>query len=378
MFDNKNERNAVDTEPEQPQKRGSDKLFKGIVAATSAAVIIVVFVILLIIGKSESDGSDQVGGNLFGNPNRLTDPDIVTSGNLREEYESRPEMPAETPAMLENSIMKYLSNGDFSGLDSFLAEQMSLYRNVEGDGGQDADDWQARFETLRGDVAKTMNLTKDGQPDVTLSMYTSPEILAGAVAWAPASVKLDAFEDWSSLILPSPSQGEHIALRQAELKAPHETLAEINEVSPTRFYDLAAFDMTVSGYNLRLTVVADQFGYYRPWTLQDIDGIINRGIWTKQNLKQIRNALDPWTDFDSVLNLAQRMGEGTDQERAEHPEWYDGDGVYIGPDRYSSAEPDITGAEPAEAVAEPESAPDGTAVEAEQEPSREDDAQNSE
>lgn len=48
-------------------------------------------------------------------------------------------------------MMKYLSNGDFFGLDSFLAEQMSLYKDVEGDEGQDRDDWQSRFELLRAD-----------------------------------------------------------------------------------------------------------------------------------------------------------------------------------------------------------------------------------
>lgn len=346
MFDSENERKYTDTEAVSSKKRShvsTVNLFKGIAAAIAVSAVIVVFAILLAISKTSGNGENQVGETLFGNPNRLTDPDIVTSDNLREEYESRPEMPEETPAMLENSMMKYLSNGDFSGLDSFLAEQMSLYKDVEGDEGQDRDDWQSRFEMLRADVAKTNNLTKDMRPDVTLSMYTSPEILAGTVAWAPASVKLEAFEDWSSLILPSPGQGQHIDLKRADLKAPHETLREINKISPTRFYDLTAFDMTISGYNLRLIIVADQFGYYRPWTLRDIDGVINREIWTKRNLKQIRNALDPWTDFDSVLSLGQRTGSGTDQERSEHPEWYDDDGVYIGPDRYLSAAPDVSG-----------------------------------
>lgn len=365
MFDTESERKVTDTEAVSSKKRShvsTVNLFKGIAAAIAVSAVIVVFAILLAISKTSGNRENQVGETLFGNPNRLTDPDIVTSDNLWEEYESRPEMPKETPAMLENSMMKYLSNGDFSGLDSFLAEQMSLYKDVEGDEGQDRDDWQSRFEMLRADVAKTNNLTKDMRPDVTLSMYTSPEILAGTVAWAPASVKLEAFEDWSSLILPSPGQGQHIDLKRADLKAPHETLKEINKISPTRFYDLTAFDMTISGYNLRLIIVADQFGYYRPWTLRDIDGVINREIWTKRNLKQIRNALDPWTDFDSVLSLGQRTSSGTDQERSEHPEWYDDDGMYIGPDRYPSDAPDasgtvestIPGEAPAKVISRPE------------------------
>lgn len=387
MFDTENERKVTDTETALPRERScgsTDKLFKGIAAATAMSAVVVVLAILLTISKTTGNGESKTGETLFGNPNRLTDPDIVTADNLREEYESRPEMPEETPAMLESSMMKYLSNGDFSGLDSFLAEQMSLYKDVEGDEGQDRDDWQSRFELLRADVAKTNNLTKDMRPDVTLSMYTSPEILAGTVAWAPVSVKLEAFEDWSSLILPRPGQGQHIDLKRADLKAPHETLREINKISPTRFYDLIAFDMTISGYNLRLIIVADQFGYYRPWTLRDIDGVINREIWAKRNLKQIRNALDPWTDFDSVLSLGQRTGSGTDQERAEHPEWYDDDDVYIGPDRYPSTAPDASGpvesTSPGEELTEDFSGPEQesdpdlyeTDTDAEQTPQRED------
>lgn len=237
-------------------------------------------------------------------------------------------------------MMKYLSNGDFSGLDSFLVEQMSLYKNVEGDAGQDMDDWRSMFEIIRSDVTKTINLPKDMQPETTLPLYSSPEILAGAIAWAPVSTKLEAFADWSSLILPPPGQGQYIALEQAELKEPNKMLAEINEISPVRFYDLAAFNMTVSGYHLRLIVVANQFGYYQPWALRDMDGMINQRIWTKQNLKQVRNTLDPWTDFDSVLNLAQWTDTDTGQERKDHPEWYDADGMYIGPDRYPLPEPE--------------------------------------
>ena len=47
-------------------------------------------------------------------------------------------------------------------------------------------------------------------------------------------------------------------------------------MSSTRYYDLAAYDMTISGYDVRLIIVGDQFGYYRPWTLQDLDNQLNR------------------------------------------------------------------------------------------------------
>jgi len=336
MFDSESEAKKAPVQSDSvDRKRRPDRTVKIIAALIGGLAVILVLAILIVMLGADKEGEGP-GGKFFGmqNPNNLSDPDPITAQNIEEEYQARPEMPRETPEMIENSVIKYLSYGDFSGLDSLLKEQMSLYKNTDGDEGQDMDDWRAKFEILRSDIVKTMNLKKDTQPDSTLAKYASPEVLAGAIAWSPVSAKLEAFEDWSSLILPPPSQGEFIDLRAANLSAPHEMLAHINEISAERFYDLTAFDMCISGYGIRLIIVGDQYGYYRPWTIQDLDGVMNRDVWSKRTLKQIRNALDPWTDFDSVLNLAQRENqEESVREREEHPEWFDADGLYIGPDR---------------------------------------------
>ena len=135
-------------------------------------------------------------------------------------------MDSATPEMLEVTSLKFLSKGDFTGLDAFLAEQMALYKNLEDDEGQGMEDWRDRFDLLRSDVAKAINIRKDGNPGKTFTEFTEPKILAAAVAWSPVSVKSDAFVDWSSLILPKPVSDD-IRLRVANLKRSEEHTSEL-------------------------------------------------------------------------------------------------------------------------------------------------------
>lgn len=337
MFDNESEAKKVVVDNRFSKTNSRADINKTIViGATAIGAMVVVFVLaimfMLFFGSQKVDNTGGKFGGLQ-NPNKLTDPPPVLSQDIEDEYQSRPSMDSATPEMLEVTSLKFLSKGDFTGLDAFLAEQMALYKNLEDDEGQGMEDWRDRFDLLRSDVAKAINIRKDGNPGKTFTEFTEPKILAAAVAWSPVSVKSDAFVDWSSLILPKPVSDD-IRLRVANLKSPNEMLAQINEMSSTRYYDLAAYDMTISGYDVRLIIVGDQFGYYRPWTLQDLDNQLNREIWTKSAILEVKNALDPWTSLDSVLSLPQRSDESiaeTKTMRTEHPDWFDKDGLYIGP-----------------------------------------------
>ena len=337
MFDNESEAKKVVVDNRFSKTNSRADINKTIViGATAIGAMVVVFVLaimfMLFFGSQKVDNTGGKFGGLQ-NPDKLTDPPPVLSQDIEDEYQSRPSMDSATPEMLEVTSLKFLSKGDFTGLDAFLAEQMALYKNLEDDEGQGMEDWRDRFDLLRSDVAKAINIRKDGNPGKTFTEFTEPKILAAAVAWSPVSVKSDAFVDWSSLILPKPVSDD-IRLRVANLKSPNEMLAQINEMSSTRYYDLAAYDMTISGYDVRLIIVGDQFGYYRPWTLQDLDNQLNREIWTKSAILEVKNALDPWTSLDSVLCLPQRSDESiaeTKTMRTEHPDWFDKDGLYIGP-----------------------------------------------
>lgn len=312
MFDIESEAKKVVVNDQDSKVNNRADINKTIVigaAAIGVMVVVFVFAIMLVLffGIQKAEGPGGKFGGLQ-NPNKLTDPLPVSSQDIEDEYQSRPSMDPAAPEMLEVTSLKFLSKGDFTGLDAFLAEQMALYKNLEGDEGQGMEDWRDKFDLLRSDVAKAINIRKDDNPGKTFAEFTEPNILAAAVAWSPVSVKCDAFVDWSSLILPKPVSDD-IKLRVADLKSPNEMLAQINETSFTRYYDLAAYDMTISGYDVRLIIVGDQFGYYRPWMLQDLDNQLNRDIWTKSAIQEVKNALDPWTSLDSVLSLPQRSEE---------------------------------------------------------------------
>ena len=273
------------------------KLMFGGLAILIVAVCIIVGVVASITLGGRNNDEPDVG---LKNPNSINDPTPVTSGDLEQEYQSRPTLDPETPDVWETTITKYLSRGDFSGLDSYLQEEMAKYKNIEGDDGQASEDWREKFDMLRADVARAANLTKDEQPEITLTQYADPEILAATLAWAPVSAKIDAFADYSSLILPNQAEGD-IMLRAVDPNKTSKLLQEVNEISPVRYTDLAAYDATLFGYDIRIVVVANQLGYYRPWNVTAINDDINQEVWTKSALQSIRISLDPYSDLDSTL-----------------------------------------------------------------------------
>lgn len=270
-------------------------LFGGLAILTLAVCLIVGLVAYISLGGR--DAKPDVG---LKNPNSISDPDPVTAGDLEQEYQDRPTLDKETPEVWEKAITRLLNLGDFAELDSYLQEEMVKYKNVEGDEGQAVEDWREKFDMLRSDVARAANLTKDQSPEVTLTQYCDPQILAATLVWSPVSVKMDAFADYSSLILPNPTEGD-IDLRAVDPAEASKMLQEVNEISPVRYIDLAAYDAVVFGYDIRIVLVADQQGYYRPWTVIALDDDINREVWCKPALQQIRMSLDPYSDLDSTL-----------------------------------------------------------------------------
>jgi len=330
MFDTQNESKKVPVieagkHKTETNNRTDQKIMITIVAAVgvlSVAIVLAILVMMFFAPKTGVGNSSTQGG-LGGlqNPNHLSDPDPVTSQDIEDEYQARPAMDPKVPDILEDSIQRYLNCGDFAGLDTFLVEQMTQYKNQDGDEGQGMEDWREKFELLRSDVAKAVNIRLDERPETTFTQFASPDILAAAIAWSPVSAKLDAFADWSSLILPEPRSGGDIQLRAAEMdKEPNEVLAEIKESSAKQYSDLAVYDMVIDGHNIRLFIVGDQFGYYSPWSVQDLDGEINPDIWTKGAIQELKKSFDPWTDLDAVLGyLPQRTESDTDDSKADAP-----------------------------------------------------------
>lgn len=160
-----------------------------------------------------------------------------------------------------------------------------------------------------------------------------PEVLAAAIAYSPASVKLDAFLDYSSAILPAvpDSQRDAVNLEAVTLEDAGTMMQTINQYTSVNYIDLVAYDMTLYGYRCRLIMLGDEFGYYRPYTLQNIDGHCLEGFKTKTDLKEMMQYLDLYSSLDDVYSSITSFNQAEyDQFVEEHPDWFAEDGSYIG------------------------------------------------
>lgn len=86
------------------------------------------------------------------------------------------------------------------------------------------------------------------------------ETLAAAILWSPITMKIDAFLDWSSLILPAPAVGSSIQLSEYVYDKPQEKLAEISDSTDTQYYDVRSYNAVVTGQQVRVT---GRHGTYR-------------------------------------------------------------------------------------------------------------------
>lgn len=318
-----------------------------------AMFIALMFICIFVLFSGSENEANPVG---LKNPEQLGAPPAITAEDLEGEYQSRPEITSEMQGTIDQTVLKLSSLGNFSELDKYLSEQESAYKNAEGDESQGVEDWLSKSAMLRADIATTVNLNERNAAISWIS-YTSPEILAAAIAYSPISLKVDAFMDYSSAMFPAVSHeaASAVNLQPAEIENPAEMLAEINNSSSEKFYGLSAYDMTLFGYRCRFYAIGDEAGYYRPYSLVGIDGHLVEPV-TKQTVLDIQLALDPYTSLDDVISVSPFNQEEYDAMRAEHPDWFDENGMYI-VDRDAVKDGDPTPATPTAPVENPIEAP---------------------
>ena len=291
-----------------------------------AMFVILVFICIFVLFSGLESDAKPVG---LKNHEQLDAPPAITAEDLEEEYQSRPEITPEMQGTIDQTVLKLSSLGSFSELDKYLAEQESAYKNAEGDESQGVEDWLSKSAMLRADIATTVSLNERNAAISWIS-YTSPEILAAAIAYSPISLKVDAFMDYSSAMFPavSPEDASAVNLRPAEIEDPAGMLAEINNGSSEKFYGLSAYDMTLFGYRCRFYAIGDEAGYYRPYSLVGIDGHLVEPV-TKQTVLDIQRALDPYTSLDDVISVSPFNREEYDAMMDQHPDWFDENGTFI-------------------------------------------------
>jgi len=254
--------------------------------------------------NNERGKAPAYSGGAFGlfNVGHIMAPDLMTKADLESAYASREEITLPLQNTFETVIAEHLSAGQFQELDSFLSKQQAQYRNADGDAGQELRDWRSIFASLRSDLTNTLNLNQSDNPVQILQAYQNPDVLAAAIAYAPASLKMYAFEDRSASILPPADRD--IQLKAGSSKPPLVTIADVNKGSPTFTYiDLRTYDMELYGVAFQLVIVGDTNGLYRPYTLKSIDDTYASTGFTRAELEDLKGSLGPYTTIDDVYHV---------------------------------------------------------------------------
>lgn len=370
MFDTESEKKQIPTKDATAKAVTTKAEFRRniiIIAAISGVLVVALSILLILFAYREgfSSANDSMASEpdtgVLGlqNPNKLTDIETTTAEDMQEEYESRPPVTENDVANFERTITDYLSRGDFESLDSYLRDQSEIYKGPEGAEAEYVEDWGTKFPMLRSDTQNAINLVnKAVEPSASrYTIFGSPDILAAAIVWSPITMKIDAFLDYSALILPPPTKGDNTDMVEYDYgDRAAEKMAEIAEATGETLTGIAAYDMTVSGYRIRVVLVAGSTGYWRPWSVLDLSGTLPHENWTKTFLK---NTIEPHISYLTTLDDVCYLSPSDVQvDKEAHLEWFDKDGVYIGPEvKVSAAESGTTPIEDtSEALTEGESA----------------------
>jgi len=295
--------------------------FAGILLVAMVALIICLIAVFLDTdpGTTKSPLSDLQSEHL------VSDPDPVRKEDLDAAYEAKTPMTMATQETIKVSMLSYLSRGDFSGLDTYIVEQQAAYKVPTGDDMQEMEDWRTNFELIRGDIAKTQNLTPENAAQ-TFTSYYYPEILAAALCYSPISVKRNAYVDWSAAILPAETQP--INLSPVEFESPVEELREINSTANEQYMDICAYDVTLFGYRFRITLVQNIYGFFVPYSMRNTDGFM-RNATTRADIDEIEGYLSMFVDLDGSIVVPRIDQSWVEEEKVTHPERFDENGVYI-------------------------------------------------
>ena len=345
MFDTDNEQKRVELHEEKPKAGTEEAKFKrtiiGLCVGVGVLVVALILAVALFYMRQDhmeiiDDGgihssSEDDGGGPFGNPGKLTDVDPITPEQLEEEYANRPNTTPSDGANFERTMTNFLTVGDFEGLAAYLTEQGNIYGTPADEYAESMDGYGALIPMWRSDVQAALNIVNKSVDDygAYFQNFSNPEILAATVAYAPLSTKLNAFKDYSALILPAAEKGENINLVEYENgKKSSEKLSKVCKMSGETYMNVKSYDMEIKGHPVRVTVVMNSMGYYDPWSVQDLGGGLNPEIWNKTNIDSSGADINYRFSVDDVYFLSP-PSELPSKE--EHPDWFDEFGVYIGP-----------------------------------------------
>jgi len=269
---------------------------KKIIAISVAGIIAVILIIAAIIASASSSPSN-VG---LRKPDETAVPSIETDADRQQKYDEREQLPQSVVDSLDNTVIRYLSLGDFDGLDARLAMIVETYKETDDDALAVIDE----ISSYRADLAYAKAISDfEAQPVSSWRFYNS-NFLAAAIAYAPISMKYQTIISQQSAIM-APALS-NISLKKADMTE-GELRNILNTINLTRsknneFQRVAVYNMTIFGYECEFIAVSDTNSIaWRPYSINvknDPDFSVTVAL-CYELLEQ-----NPKTDLDAILAFA--------------------------------------------------------------------------
>lgn len=235
---------------------------KKIIAVATAGVIVVILLVAAIIASTANQTVD-VG---LRRPDETATPSSETEEDRQQEYDEREQLPQTIVESLDDIAIRYLSLGDFDGLDSRLATMIATYKETDDDALAVIDE----IDRYRADLAYTKAISAFGSNAVTQWRFYNPEFLAAAVAYTPISMKYQAMISHESAVM-APALS-NISLRRSDMTE-EELRSVLDTINQTRsggneFQMVTVYEMNVFGYDCEFIAVSDiQSVTWQPYSL---------------------------------------------------------------------------------------------------------------
>lgn len=184
----------------------------------------------------------------------------------------------------EGMITRYLSAGDFDGLNSYLQNIIAGYE--EEDGGKHL----LKAASIRDDLAKISSL--DANTAALMQTFRNPELLAAALVYAPISCKYTAVQDLDSFMVPPPDTEGQINIQEISLTdTERQTWFQRINQNPDHVYaDVKIYSVQNYGaeFHLVLAYVISTDTWY-PYLIDSADERVPKVFQTALQLKTAKD-----------------------------------------------------------------------------------------
>ena len=184
----------------------------------------------------------------------------------------------------EGMITRYMSVGDFDGLDLYLKNMIAGYE--EADGGKHL----LKAVSLREDLATISSL--DANTAALMRTFRNPELLAAALVYAPISCKYTAVQDLDSFMVPPPDTEGQINIQEISLTDTERQawFQRINQNPDHTYADVKMY--SVQNYGAEFHLVLAYVISTDTWEPYLIDSVDERVPKVFQTALQLQSAKD--------------------------------------------------------------------------------------